>query len=538
MEGSSPLAAMQPPSMRFGDWGSCMEGPTSYSQLAAANRMGHDIFNFKRSPSDYFNLKPLRGSSPAASLAADISQNFHIDQSPQLPTPRRSLFSSNLFATLDGRDIATTPPLPSSSPAPGNDSMMDISPIPQKPLNFTYQTELQSPTPDGTPTREDTNMLSSPDPLVASPLEHARPSFLDRKRSNHLRPSLARKGYSTNMVQFSSEVDSKIPPFKYRTSNGLGTSTSSMSLSEAFMASPQHDKSLVRNHSGHLYGGPRLKPAFGATSNPRGSPSNGHIRKPSAPVARPRKHVRRALSMFESPGDMIKNEEVRSSAGELQAIMDVEDQHVPQLPHYLLEDQSDNLPRITRDTLINALDGKYDSFYKQRIIIDCRFEYEYKGGHIDGAENFNDKEDLESRLFDNPPTCDTLLILHCEYSAHRAPHMARFVRQADRAKNKDIYPQLTYPEICYPQNYVEMEDAAHASACERGLSKVKQQRSKLTRAQTFAFGEQSPNIEESPTTAVARHNHHNHNTPSLTAMGFTTENFFDIRQCSKRSTSY
>ena len=33
-----------------------------------------------KAPTDYFNLKPVRGSSPTASLAADLSQNFHIDQ--------------------------------------------------------------------------------------------------------------------------------------------------------------------------------------------------------------------------------------------------------------------------------------------------------------------------------------------------------------------------------------------------------------------------------------------------------------------------
>jgi M-phase inducer tyrosine phosphatase len=30
--------------------------------------------------SDYFTSRPMRGSSPTASLAADLSQNFHIDQ--------------------------------------------------------------------------------------------------------------------------------------------------------------------------------------------------------------------------------------------------------------------------------------------------------------------------------------------------------------------------------------------------------------------------------------------------------------------------
>jgi hypothetical protein len=42
-----------------------------------------DIFSahsMKKSPSGYFNAKPMRGSSPTASLAADLSQNFHIAQ--------------------------------------------------------------------------------------------------------------------------------------------------------------------------------------------------------------------------------------------------------------------------------------------------------------------------------------------------------------------------------------------------------------------------------------------------------------------------
>lgn len=129
MERSSPLAAMQPPSLPFGHWGCRGEADSSYSQYGGQYggplKFGPSSFNFKdlsmaKAPTDYFSLKPLRGSSPTASLAADLSQNFHIDQryyrlciitikcttddfSPQLPTPRRSLFSSNLFGTLNGR---------------------------------------------------------------------------------------------------------------------------------------------------------------------------------------------------------------------------------------------------------------------------------------------------------------------------------------------------------------------------------------------------------------------------------------------------
>ena len=82
---------------------------------------------------------------------------------------------------------------------------------------------------------------------------------------------------------------------------------------------------------------------------------------------------------------------------------------------------------------------------------------------------------------------------------------AKFIRNRDRAANDYRYPKLTYPEMyildggyscffkihqirCFPQNYVEMAAKEHERACERGMNKLKQ-RTKLTRAQTFAFGQ-------------------------------------------------
>jgi M-phase inducer tyrosine phosphatase len=102
------------------------------SHLPGAGRFGPGAFNFKdlsmkRTNPDYFAIGPVRGSSPTASLAADLSQNFHIDmrcvrmcvlalmtanlilESPQLPTPRRSLFTSNLFGTLSRRGKLEAP---------------------------------------------------------------------------------------------------------------------------------------------------------------------------------------------------------------------------------------------------------------------------------------------------------------------------------------------------------------------------------------------------------------------------------------------
>ena len=86
MERSSPLAAMQPPSIAFGQWG-CQTGLLSNHNRQFGGSLSYvpESFSFKDfstavAPTDYFNLKPIRGSSPTASLAADLSQNFHIDQ--------------------------------------------------------------------------------------------------------------------------------------------------------------------------------------------------------------------------------------------------------------------------------------------------------------------------------------------------------------------------------------------------------------------------------------------------------------------------
>lgn len=62
----------------------------------------------------------------------------------------------------------TTPPLPSSSPAPAMD-VMDMSPLPHKiPFTITKDVDLQSPTPD-TPM-----MNTGSSPLQESPLEASK----------------------------------------------------------------------------------------------------------------------------------------------------------------------------------------------------------------------------------------------------------------------------------------------------------------------------------------------------------------------------
>ena len=76
MEASSPLAAMQPmapPAFCF-----AANGPFGSGNIFGRGRPSIRD-QLQRAKPDYFNVKSVRGSSPSTSLAADLSQNFSLD---------------------------------------------------------------------------------------------------------------------------------------------------------------------------------------------------------------------------------------------------------------------------------------------------------------------------------------------------------------------------------------------------------------------------------------------------------------------------
>lgn len=114
-----------------------------------------------------------------------------------------------------------------------------------------------------------------------------------------------------------------------------------------------------------------------------------------------------------------------------------------------------------------------------------------------------------------------IALLSCKSTAPVLPRScpnklrAKFVRSQDRKENAHRYPELHYPEVyildggyssfyhsnstrCFPQNYLRMDAKEHEQSCERGLNKLRQ-RSKLNRAHTFAIGQHSCQMEDSPT---------------------------------------
>ncbi|XP_076099341.1 M-phase inducer phosphatase-like [Mytilus galloprovincialis] len=105
-----------------------------------------------------------------------------------------------------------------------------------------------------------------------------------------------------------------------------------------------------------------------------------------------------------------------------------------------------DLKSITPQTLTDVLNGGYDDVISDYKIIDCRYPYEFEGGHIRGAENMYLHETILTLL--RQPTKDRqIIIFHCEFSSERGPKMLRFLRSKDRELNKENYPSLNFPEI-------------------------------------------------------------------------------------------
>lgn len=105
---SSPLAAMQQPSLT-GHFGF---NPHSSYQFGHLSSAGHSpSFAFSKlqplaiSSSDYFTTKPQRSTSPTTSLAADLSQNFHIDKTWVKPSGTVSPRPFSLLILVSGHKL-------------------------------------------------------------------------------------------------------------------------------------------------------------------------------------------------------------------------------------------------------------------------------------------------------------------------------------------------------------------------------------------------------------------------------------------------
>ncbi|KAJ2942425.1 hypothetical protein O0L34_g16029 [Tuta absoluta] len=154
-------------------------------------------------------------------------------------------------------------------------------------------------------------------------------------------------------------------------------------------------------------------------------------------------------------------------------------------------DHSD-LKSISCDTLAALIRGEFEDSVEEFKVIDCRYPYEFEGGHIPGAMNLYTPT-LVQQLLDTPLQTRgltdkrSILVFHCEFSLERGPKLYRYLRSSDRSKNMENYPHLNYPEIyllhkgyrtfhqrypelCTGNGYTAMLDPKHTQLLKRHRS--------------------------------------------------------------------
>ncbi|XP_057662274.1 M-phase inducer phosphatase-like [Diorhabda carinulata] len=109
-----------------------------------------------------------------------------------------------------------------------------------------------------------------------------------------------------------------------------------------------------------------------------------------------------------------------------------------------------DLKAITPQTLAALIRGEFSNTVTSYKVIDCRYPYEFEGGHVTEAINIYTKAQCLELLDSRPPVTENsrhILVFHCEFSSERGPNLYRFLRKEDRNRNEIMYPYLHYPEI-------------------------------------------------------------------------------------------
>ncbi|XP_017568284.1 cell division cycle 25 homolog d isoform X1 [Pygocentrus nattereri] len=170
-------------------------------------------------------------------------------------------------------------------------------------------------------------------------------------------------------------------------------------------------------------------------------------------------------------------------------IGDFSKQHV--LPVDCVDHQ--DLRCVSAQTVAALIRGQFSSVVEDFLIIDCRYPYEYEGGHIKGAVNLYTEAQIHQAflhsftIFQTSPEAPRdpcspggafplgvqglgsgggtwtsaavgevkdggssprkLIVFHCEFSSERGPRLCQYLRELDRVVNAQAYPLLLYPEL-------------------------------------------------------------------------------------------
>uniref|UniRef100_A0A182PIY7 protein-tyrosine-phosphatase n=1 Tax=Anopheles epiroticus TaxID=199890 RepID=A0A182PIY7_9DIPT len=275
--------------------------------------------------------------------------------------------------------------------------------------------------------------------------------------------------YSRRMIAMEDQENCNLTPYSSRTAASATEVTRCFKRPEPPGISPvQSKRSKTQADSGPFSPSPAVPPPTAALD----SPARTTV---LAAAAMPKKLVyQKSISMNDA---QIMSALSRSSS-EPDLIGDFSKSYV--LP--LMEGQHRDLKSISGDTMARLLRGDYSDKIASFKIIDCRYPYEYEGGHIRGAKNLYTQEQIVDELIKSktePPAVSDgssaqdggatrrhIIVFHCEFSSERGPKLSRFLRNHDRTLNADSYPALHYPEMYLLHGGYKEFFKAHAELCD------------------------------------------------------------------------
>ncbi|EDQ90044.1 uncharacterized protein MONBRDRAFT_31958 [Monosiga brevicollis MX1] len=279
--------------------------------------------------------------------------------------------------------------------------------------------------------------------------------------------------------------------------------TASPQLTASRQIKPSNTAFRATCAQGQLAGSPLLLPA---ASQPSASPARQIAENPGRPA--PRRAVTLQRSQSESAAsrrpvpDLVPSSsedrksvplsrDVRSEADvcsplpKLQSAMQSDHDYEYPLPLTDTRHCKRKYIRayISGETLSRLLKGEYAEHFTHVLVLDCRFSFEYDGGHILNAQRAWLREHVLNHLFYNPQvpfteTHRTAVVFHCEFSAQRGPDQYEFARCLDdifsHGTGQRLWPNMfilekgyrefykNYPEHCFGK-YCEMKDTTKAS---------------------------------------------------------------------------
>ncbi|CAL8283566.1 unnamed protein product [Lota lota] len=288
--------------------------------------------------------------------------------------------------------------------------------------------------------------------LMLSPTPPQRLEFLDDSSPVFLRrPSLARSPGDYE------EDDGFLDAYDESAEGDAGMPVGMASLLTAPLVADKmaDDSPVIRCRPRGLFRSPSMpspvaRPPVKRSECPRDETTPLRVKRRRSLAATPDAESPRTTGLLQRSKSFCQTSDIERLLDEQDSYKDLIGDFTKSLAMPTVDGKHQDLKYITPEMMAAAINGKFSDLVEQLIVIDCRYPYEFEGGHIKGALNLHQEEQVEDFLLRAPiapRSADrrVLVVFHCEFSSERGPRMCRFVRERDRSLND--YPKLHYPEL-------------------------------------------------------------------------------------------